>query len=181
MFVNHKKRVPVIFNNTLQVIIMKGLLKLDKRFIIFLLFFPFIWDVLFRDYQNNELIQLLWFILIYLWQLGAGKELYKKSSEENTTAFYIFQFILFFLIFRIVYLDIADPDYFYNLFYYAHLTFTITLVLIYGWSVFFISKRLVKLEKIQNINSNLLITFMMIFVLPIGIWWIQPRIQSVIK
>jgi len=160
---------------------MKALLKLDRRFILFLLLLPIIWDLVLPDYKNNELVQLLWFVLIYLYQLGAGKALFDKISEERKGSYYAFQLVFVYLLFHVVYSDLTDTIDLDNYIPYANAAFSFLGLIAYGWGVHFISNRLIYLERKLNVRVDGLTTFVLIFVLPVGIWWIHPRMQAAIN
>jgi hypothetical protein len=50
----------------------------------------------------------------------------------------------------------------------------------YIWSTIQLTSLLIRSEKEKSISNNGLITWVLIYVLPFGVWWIQPRIEKLI-
>ncbi|MBL4656516.1 MAG: hypothetical protein JKX73_00840 [Flavobacteriales bacterium] len=55
------------------------------------------------------------------------------------------------------------------------------ITIAYLWSTILLCSIFVRLENSRSISNNGLITWALIYVLPIGIFWIQPRVEKILE
>lgn len=159
---------------------MRFLINIDKRVILFFLLSPIIIDFLFPSLRNNELIQLFWLLLILLWYMSAGFILMEKDFIDTFILNTFFKIGICFLILNSIFQSIFILD-LNNFFAYSNIAISILGAIFYLGVIYFITNKLIRLESQIGVKSDGVITFILILALPVGIWWIQPRMQKIWK
>ncbi|MBL0716935.1 MAG: hypothetical protein JJV89_02695 [Desulfosarcina sp.] len=134
-------------------------------FLYFLNFSPFITNSLF--YVINDL-----FILLWLYSVGCQLNPFMPPSQMNLRLFQVISLILFLILLSFFF---CPPVF--------HAPFTIILLnLAFAFLVFFVAKSIVIAEANENGSfDSCLGVFVYIWIFPIGIWFVQPRIIKIIK
>ncbi|WP_460541071.1 hypothetical protein, partial [Echinicola sediminis] len=150
-------------------------------------------------YKNGD----LGFILKYavrkgdtiflVWVLKVNEELYRRSQGRTIHSLTIFQtsllitfcYISFILLFTDGYSISSEKDNYaeYGWLIWIYIPFSIFIPVSALYAIYFTSSLINQLERelftIKEDNSFLL--FAALFFFPIGIWWVQPRINRILK
>jgi len=156
--------------------VMHYLITIDRRIlIVILLILPLLGDVFIGNFTGNEIVQFVWISIIFVWYLSSGSMLAKKDRKNNKKISQLFTI----LVLTGLAFQTLDSFFQFNLNTYLHYGFIISYGVIYFWIIYFVTTKLIKLENYLGIKSDGFMTFIWVFVLPIGIWWIQPRVQKI--
>lgn len=153
---------------------MNLLIRCDRRLMFLILITPFILDRIFN--LSTDFFNFIFFLPIGLWQFSAGKILFERAKNCSKGLFLLFQISIIFIgVYSLI--PLLNLDIPLLLFGFSW----IVALLSYLWCMNYITDLLQKMESTQGKNIDGLITFGLIFFLPLGIWWLQPRMQSIIN
>ena len=149
---------------------MKFFIQTSNNSIVFLLFFTVWTDLLLpKQYKNSDLAFWVWTIFIYTWYYFAFKHLYQKSQKNlNIKVTYNLALIILLVSTSLHWgfgINVNQIGYF-QLICYIYLAITLTILMS-------------KLEGNRKLNFESILTFFLIFILPVGAWWIHKRIQNI--
>lgn len=149
---------------------MKFFIQTSNKSIVFLLFFTVWTDVILpMPYKNSNLAFWIWTMFIYCWYYFAFKHLY-QISKANFKIKLLFNLSLIILIIST------------SLYWGFGINITISYFqsICYIYLATVITFFLLQKEKKEKINLDSILTFLLVFILPIGAWWIHKRIQNVV-
>lgn len=151
-------------------------LKTSHKTIVFILFLT-VWTdlILPKEYKNSDLAFGIWIVFLYAWFYFAFRHLSKFSQKAYAMRVYYFIALGALLITAILKWGFGiDTDYF------DLMNFGFWKLICYLFLVFTISKTLLELEQTNGVNIHSISTFILVFILPIGAWWIHKRIQKIV-
>jgi len=125
-----------------------------------------------------QLFGTLWCYLIYgFWLFSIGNKIYKTNSDSP---FKIFLFNIAFFYPFIYIIAIISYNPFPGPFPIWLIPFHLLLMFFVFYLIFFVSKNLVNFEKKHGIGSgNIFSTFCAFWFFPIGIFFVQPRVNQI--
>lgn len=119
-------------------------------------------------------------VTYYGWIFCAGVKLNKQVLSENKLnlslfkSFFILALILFIVVNPILKKTFADESVI-----FTKINGLISFIS-FLYCIYFVTKSLRNIEKERNIKSgNIFLDFILIWILPVGIWTIQPRISRI--
>jgi hypothetical protein len=138
-----------------------------------------------HHYANVLIVALLaWLYIIWLWTLGinlnkkVSSDLRSKSGLFKCGLIYAFLYLPFFATFMISGFTRRSNPRLFDLITPLH--FFAMVCMIYG--LIFVAKALVTAEKQEKAKADdYMGIFFMLWLLPIGIWWVQPRVNKLFK
>ncbi|MBO0935410.1 hypothetical protein J2I47_02505 [Fibrella sp. HMF5335] len=155
---------------------MRLFLETNHKLIVFLLLITVWTDLILPDpYKSSELVFWLFSLLLFSWYFLAYRILNKTSSVDNQQAKIGFYIALLLLVIAITLQALLGFD-------TAHIGDTnvaIWRLLCYGFLAFTVTRLLVSAEAGLLVSFKGLTTFLLVFLLPVGAWWIHQRIQRV--
>lgn len=122
---------------------------------------------------------------LWIWSIGAWLNRHMDSKVATKTVYFstsivVSCFLFFFLsIFNMVYWDLSSgpQEDFWFFFLLALILFVTISALLYGLS--FVAKAIVRAERESRISSSDFFgEFVMVLMFPIGVWILQPRINT---
>ncbi len=150
---------------------MKFFLQISNKTVVFLLFFT-VWTdmILPKQFKNSGLAFWIWTMFLLSWFYFAFKHL-SSISDKNIKFKLSYNFALTWLVItsslRRGFGFNPIPIGYFNLICYIYLAVILTIYLL-------------RLEQNKKVNIKSIMTFLMVFILPIGAWWIHKRIQKVV-
>lgn len=138
-------------------------------------------------------IRVLYGLIFLIWVLKINEELYHRIQRQTELKLIIFQvnlvvifcYLVVILFFTEGYEISSEKDNYaeYGWLVWIYVPFTFYIFAGYFYSLYFTSRIVNQLERelfgIEEDNSIQL--FASLFFFPIGIWWIQPRINRILK
>ena len=155
---------------------MKLFLQTSHKLVVFFLFISVWTDIILPNpYKSSELVFWLFCLFIFGWYYFAYNVLSETSSvmiERFKIPFYVALLILT-LTMTLQSLFAIDTA------HIGEVNISIWRFLCYGFLVFTITKLLLLSEGEILFSFKGITTFLLVFVLPVGAWWIHQRIQKV--
>ena len=110
-------------------------------------------------------------IFLQIWTYSVGAKLYSKLKDNRSFNFKIFQFLITFsIIFSIIFLSMQTR-------FLLLLIVFLNISFLYTW--YLVAKALVSVELSLGKTEDTFVTFIRICIFPIGIWNLQPRLNTV--
>ena len=173
---------------------MKSLLKSTSWKVFLVLFIPLaipLFSAILHLYQGIIIGTLLCMLIFISWLDSLGTNLYLKLRDKNKLNVLLFKFNITIIVFylfiaaAIVFIFIAKKEILksFNPGLILMILAPVSAYTLIGiiHSLFFISKLLVSVETRVIIGSfdKHFVEFLLLLFLPIGIWWLQPRINKI--
>lgn len=150
-------------------------------------------NALIPSSELGTYIRVLYGLIFLVWVLKVNEELYRRSQGRTIHSLTIFQtsllitfcYISFILLFTDGYSISSGKDNYaeYGWLIWIYIPFSIFIPVSALYAIYFTSSLINQLERelfsIKEDNSFLL--FAALFFFPIGIWWVQPRINRILK
>jgi hypothetical protein len=159
---------------------MKIILKLKSWQLFAILFTPFILpgiDPLIGRTIAHELINQIWIVIYLLWLFVLGTNLHSKLAiqKQNRIGLLLFQFLVFSGIVSSLLIPFTISQQIPSEFVVAIYIFSAIGIL---FPMIYCAKVLTQIEKNQN---PMLLNLVFLWIFPIGLWIIQPRIRDILK
>ncbi|MBO0948357.1 hypothetical protein [Fibrella forsythiae] len=150
-------------------------LKISHKLMAFMLFIPVWTDLILPDaYKSSELVFWIFCLLTLGWYYAAYNVL-TVSSVCQTTQFKK----PFYAVLLLLGLTITLQSWFaIDTTYMGGTNISVWRLLCYIFLAYTITKLLLSSESERVLSVNGLTTFLLVFVLPIGAWWIHQRVQK---
>ena len=152
--------------------------------------------VLFMFIPNSltgTIIQVIWGAVLLIWVLKINEELFDRLNRRSKLNFNLLQgaLIISFIYLAVIFLFTdgyeitSEKDNFaeYGYLIYVYVPFTFIALGSYFYALYFTSSLVNQLER-EHLNKqedNSLQLFFALFFYPIGIWWIQPKINILLE
>lgn len=117
------------------------------------------------------------YVVYFFWLFSIGNKVYKTNSNSPFNIF-LFKISFFYsLIFLIAFISYDQFD---KSFHFWTIPFKVLLMLFIFYLLFFVSKNFVDFEKRHGIEKgNVFSTFCAFWLFPIGIFFVQPRVNQI--
>ncbi|XWW44946.1 hypothetical protein JYG30_19740 [Fibrella sp. USSR17] len=155
---------------------MKLFLQTSHKLIVFLLFIT-VWTdlILPNPYKSSELVFWIFCLFVMGWYYFAYNALAESNSvEQFRIPFYVALFVLTLAMTLQTVFGVDTA-------HIGEINISVWRLLCYIFLAFVITKLLLSAEGEVLISLKGITTFLLIFILPIGAWWIHQRIQRVVS
>jgi len=121
-------------------------------------------------YTVFKILSMLDGALFFIWLYTVGDYLFQKLPKGISMNINLFKVAITLSLFLLLFWSI-----------YHNLISILALTLIAAYSTYFVSRSICTIEKNRKVDfSEYAGTFISIWIFPLGIWFIQPRVQKII-